>query len=367
MGRQTSRSTKSVSRSQTVAIPVPGGPQIGLRPLEPETSRVVIIHDEHRVARGAGCLVSNTQLLTCQHVLALILGEGQTAVGADVRVTLVGVTGELSTVAKVVKLATMANANDWPRDLALLELPREVSVRLAIQPIEFATPLRHSGKPFSVMGFPVGNDLGLHASGVLRATDRHGLIQMDGSTVIAVAPGYSGAPVWCEELRAFVGLIVASEDERGLAWCIPSRILCKFCPGLLVKFRIPPRDRPVINDRETDDPNTLLFGQVSDDGRRRLSARILRGGEDNIVELRYECLRASEAPRGGYVTFITYPDFGREEEDAYELFSPVQDGIAENTIYPGGCFTVAAVGDAGDTVLTLDLCQVKGGRKSFYQ
>jgi hypothetical protein len=65
--------------------------------------------------------------------------------------------------------------------------------------------------------------------------------------------------------------------------------------------------------------------------------------------------------RGHFVTFITYPDFKRERQDPYELFGEVKrrsNGLswyAEQEFYPTDLFTVAAIGDGGDTALTLDL------------
>jgi hypothetical protein len=70
--------------------------------------------------------------------------------------------------------------------------------------------------------------------------------------------------------------------------------------------------------------------------------------------------------RGGYVTFVMHPSFTREEEDAYELFSLLDDiGVAENHFWCEESFTVAAIGDAGDTALTLDLSKVRPRPRHF--
>jgi hypothetical protein len=79
----------------------------------------------------------------------------------------------------------------------------------------------------------------------------------------------------------------------------------------------------------------------------RLMARITKTKNHYTVTLRYICDKEFP-PRGDYVTFITYPDFGlKNREDAYELFSHVANGVAETEFYPSESFTVAAVGDAG--------------------
>jgi hypothetical protein len=335
--------------------------KLGLQPLEPETVRVAAVGDPNSPA-GAACLVSSTHLLTCHHVVDAAL-DRTAEIGDRVPVTLVGVTQQVTLHATVAALAGREHNADFARDIALLTLDAQDSSRLAIRPVEFATPLVHSGKPFGVMGFPKNRPFGLHASGQLQAPDRNGLVQMDGNRTIAIAPGFSGAPVWCQDLRAFVGIVVAGEDKRGLAWCIPSRILCGFFPELLVKFRMPPVDRPVINDKDVDDPNPVLFGDVSDNGIRRLTAWVMparRQRKKFEVHVRYGCIGTAAPPRGGYVTFITYPNFKWEEEDAYELFALIKDGAAEQHFFPVDGFTVAAIGDAGDTALTLDLCGLPG-------
>ena len=88
------------------------------------------------------------------------------------------------------------------------------------------------------------------------------------------------------------------------------------------------------------------------------------------MKVRYECRRGSTTqPQGHFVTFITYPDFNRERQDAYELFARLRkdkSGIfyAEQELQPNDLFTVAAIGDAGATALTLNLAQLHAQRKA---
>ena len=331
----------------------------GLQPIEPQTARVALIADERSVPVGAACLISNTHLITCRHVVEAASGERRAETGKSIRAQLIGVTGQPTVQVTVAALASTKAEYSHSEDIALLSLRPEDSDLLAIKPVEFSTPLVHSGKSFAVMGFPANHPFGLHAAGQLHAADATGLVQMVGSESIGVAPGFSGSPVWSPELKSFVGIVVAGEDGRGLAWCIPSRILCGFYPELLVRFRIPVPDRPTINDYDEDDPNPILFGDVSDNGHRRLTATVRRGSPFN-VSVKYECLPESAPPRGGFVTFITYPDFESDHEDAYELFARLDShGVAKQSFSPAEGFTVAAIGDAGDTALTLDLCRLK--------
>lgn len=226
-------------------------------------------------------------------------------------------------------------------------------------------PLEHEGKHFSAFGFPEGNEQGRSASGVLRARDGYGLIQMDGKSSLFVTGGYSGTPVWSTDLSSYIGLVATELANLGVAWCIPSWRLCEFLPTLPVKFRIPKTDRPVINDYQLDDPNISLFGaHFPDDGTRRLRVTIRHNSDPNLDEQYeaiavYECKRASRPPSGHYVTFIMHPSYTTDLEDAYELFAELNDrGKATVTFYPEESFTIAAVGDGGDTALTFDLKKV---------
>lgn len=336
---------------------------IGIRVTDPETARVVAIcNPKTDEVVGAGCLVSPTVVLTCRHVVRSALGGDTPVASRTVKVRLIGIDGQPSLTAEVGKVADGSTSTE---DLTLLML-RPTAFPLEFPTVEFATPLRHGGKTFSVLGFPDGDAQGRHSTGFLHAIDAAGLVQMDGHSPLLVQPGFSGAPVWSPEVGAFVGLVVTELWHRRVAWCIPSRVLCSFFPELPVRFRVPPADRPQVHDRSEDDPNKQLFGTVSNDGSRCLSARVRwrkkRG--DYLVRVRYQLAPGSAAPRGEYVTFVTYPDLAEDGEDAYELFARVDSkGKAENEFYPGELFTVAAIGDAGDTALTLDLEELFNRRR----
>jgi hypothetical protein len=117
----------------------------------------------------------------------------------------------------------------------------------------------------------------------------------------------------------------------------------------------------VIHDYDLDDPNKELFGIIDDNGQRRLWATVREHTDYYTVNVFYDCNQGSPPPRGRFVTFITYPDFENEGEDAYELFAEIKrdkSGLiwrAEQEFYPEDLFTVAAIGDGGDAALTLDL------------
>lgn len=330
-----------------------------LRVTDQESARVVAVKDANDTIRGAGCLIDERTILTCRHVLQDCLGHKDVRKDEVLRVTLTGFSGAPPTVdARVVEVE---EREGFENDLALLQIVPGQQ-QLKVPAVEFASPMRHLGKRYSVIGFPLGNPQGLSAYGTLHAADAKGLVQMDRLGAISVQGGFSGAPVWSPDLAAFIGIVVSELKPNAISWCIPSRRLCEFYGQLPVRFRIPPMDRPIIHDREDDDPNRILFGEVDDDGQRRLRASVHGTKGDYTVRARYECVEGKA--RGKFVTFITYPDFDDEDEDSYELFAEVNEqGVAEQVFYPVELFTMAAIGDAGDTALTLDLATVSRKKK----
>ncbi len=225
---------------------------------------------------GAGCLIDGAHILTCYHVLEVAIGR-KPAKGVKLQVKLIGIAGQPTVTSRVMTLGAYAKTERSLDDMALLSLDGNLDIPAA----EFATPLRHGGKTYSALGFPDGDSQGRNASGILHAANADGLVQMDGNSALFVRGGFSGAPVWSPDLRAFVGMVVSELYDDGVAWCIPSQLMCRFYPDLLVRFRVPEADRPVVNDYWHDDPNVQIFGIVSENGQRRLTAQS-KIGERNI-------------------------------------------------------------------------------------
>jgi hypothetical protein len=324
-----------------------------LRVTDQETARVVAIHRRDGRIVGAGCLLDGLNILTCRHVVLAALKDSHESEAQNVFVTLIGIDPPRTFDTSVVKVEKTPGTQN---DLALLRIEGGSGIELG--DANFASPLRHTGKDYSVLGFPAGDRQGRNVSGKLHAADATGLVQMDGLSSLSVLGGFSGAPVWCPNVHAFVGIVVTELSSSNVAWCIPSSRLCAFWPEMRVRFRIPKHDRPVINDWYEDDPNKELFGLQNGIQGRTLSCRIHywgKGWRKYRVELAYRVALNSPRPRGQTVTFVNYPDFARARADSYELFAELRNGEATQEIYAEDLFTVAAVGDGGDTALTLDL------------
>jgi hypothetical protein len=326
---------------------------------------MVAVLDENKMIVGAGCLIDGLHILTCFHVIEAALGR-RPKTNNEVRIKLIGVGDGEAVRAKVFKLGEYARDARAVNDLALLKLSRNFGVPIA----EFATPLRHAGKAYSALGFPDADPQGRNASGLLHAANADGLVQMDGNSALFVKGGFSGAPVWSRSLDAFVGIVVSELSDVGVAWCVPSRILCRFFPELPVRFRIAINDRPQIHDYRVDDPNVHIFGTISKTKSRLIIAKVESRNLPNTknpfwATVTYECLPGSESSRGKFVTFITYPDFLNDREDNYELFGVIKNNSAKATFACSEGFTVAAIGDGGDTALTLNLSKLKNKPKRF--
>ena len=176
---------------------------------------------------GAGFLVGDRGVLTCAHVINAALGRGSQAVDRPDRA--VAVDFPLLAVpvaaqpAAVVRWLPVAAAGEG--DVALLQL--------AGAPPPGATPatLVQADEPwghrFRVCGFPAGYDGGDWASGRLLEAQATRWLQVedDKATGHWVQPGYSGAPVWDEELAASSGWRwpPIGIRRRGSPTCCPPR------------------------------------------------------------------------------------------------------------------------------------------------
>jgi hypothetical protein len=139
---------------------------------------------------------------------------------------------------------------------------------------------------------------------------------MESQSKLLVQGGFSGAPVWCPDLSAFIGIVVSEAVRHEISWCIPSSILSRFFPVLPVRFRITPSDRPPIFDYSNDDPNVQIFGKSLRDAGRALKVKVKKSGESFKVSVAVEPSDGAKPLRGKYVTFITHPSFSNREEDA---------------------------------------------------
>jgi hypothetical protein len=89
---------------------------------------------------------------------------------------------------------------------------------------------------FRAFGVPQGHDGGVWASGVFRDQNAQGWLHIEDvkTTGFAIQPGFSGGPVWDENLNAVVGMVVAAERDPLIkaVFCIPVEKLSEAVPEL---------------------------------------------------------------------------------------------------------------------------------------
>jgi formylglycine-generating enzyme required for sulfatase activity len=196
----------------------------------PLESSVVRIYSKSGKVIGAGFLVSSKQVLTCAHVVTDALGIPRTTQEQPdgvINLDFPLLAAKQKLVAKVIFWQPV-NPNEVFEDIAGLEL--ETALPDTAQPAQLVTSEDLWGHPFRVLGFPAGQPNGVSASGVLRSRIANGWVQLEDvkQAGYRLEPGFSGAPVWDEELQGVAGMAVAAEMNRvdvKAAFIIPTSIL----------------------------------------------------------------------------------------------------------------------------------------------
>ncbi|MFB2768543.1 trypsin-like peptidase domain-containing protein [Pelatocladus sp. BLCC-F211] len=201
----------------------------------PLESAIVRIRKTNGVVVGAGFSVSEKHVITCAHVVADALGisrETQTRPTEDVFLDFPLVASEEKLTARVVfwrpvppKGSTSVKGKE---DIAALEINSPIP-RTA-QPVDLLIEEDLRGHSFRTFGFPAGHDDGLEATGVLRGQQGTGWVQIEDvkETGVRLEPGFSGAPVWDEQLNGIVGMAVAADQKRPeakVAFMIPTKVI----------------------------------------------------------------------------------------------------------------------------------------------
>ncbi|NEO13524.1 MULTISPECIES: serine protease [unclassified Moorena] len=197
-----------------------------------KTSIVRIYHSNGAVV-GAGFLVSNGYLLTCAHVITEALGILQTTQDAPTE----AIHLDFPLIAPGQKLtATVVfwkpvSETEVIEDIAGLRLNSKLPD--SAQPVQLVTAQNLWNHLIRVFGFPKGHDHGVWASAVLRDKNAKGWLQIEDIKVpgYQVERGFSGAPVWDDQLAGVVGMAVAAEKRREnvkAGFLVPTQVLNQF-------------------------------------------------------------------------------------------------------------------------------------------
>ncbi|MET9319093.1 trypsin-like peptidase domain-containing protein [Streptomyces sp. NPDC003038] len=197
---------------------------------------VLRVYDPRGQAVGLGFLVSPDVALTCAHVVSAALGTPKDAEPAasdrlhvDLPLLPAPAQGGTGVTASVERWLPPQRSGGG--DVAVLRLGAPLPGARPIQLVEAQDVWEH---PVRAFGFPVGRQGGVWHSAVLRARQAHGWVQADLSGQgYAVSGGFSGGPVWDDQLVGVVGMMVQAEaGNPPVSYLIPTDGLLAAWPGL---------------------------------------------------------------------------------------------------------------------------------------
>ncbi|NUP20137.1 MAG: serine protease [Streptomyces sp.] len=240
--------------------------------LAPAVARV--LDADGRVV-GAGFLIAPDTVCTCAHVVARARDPEGTEATASAEGGTVTIDFPLLRDTPYARRTYQVHVSAWEPvgddggDIALLRLPEELPQ--VVRPVPLVSGSEMWGHRFRVLGFPAGSDHGQWAQG--RVRDRVGAgwvaLSEEYDRLRRITRGFSGSPVWDEELGGVIGMVVAtargaSEDT---AYLVPSAALVELQPGLR---RCPYRGLEPFREEDAE----FFYGREAD--VRRVTDAVLR-------------------------------------------------------------------------------------------
>ncbi|MFE2746285.1 trypsin-like peptidase domain-containing protein [Streptomyces scopuliridis] len=210
---------------------------------------------------GAGFLVAPELVLTCAHVVNDALDrprEDEVAAGTEVFVDLPFAEG--GSAAEVERWVPVRA--DQTGDIAVLRLRAAIP---GARPLNMADTERVWGHDVRVPGFPRRSPGGVWHYGRLRGGTAEGWVQLSQADPhgVPVEEGFSGSPVWDEQLRAVAGMVVVIQPGGvRQSFLIPTRTLVAELPELapVVRPASPFRGLSTFQEADAD----VYFGRQDD-------------------------------------------------------------------------------------------------------
>jgi tetratricopeptide (TPR) repeat protein len=196
-------------------------------------SAIVRIHAPSGTVVGTGFLVTDHHVLTCAHVVTGALGlpnDTPSPLQADLHLDFPLLAPESTLTARL---------SHWQPaiDVAVLELTTDPPP--GSKPVRLVTAADLWGHAFRAFGSPSGYEDGVWTSGVLRGRTAAGWVQVEDvkGPGYWVQPGFSGTPVWDEQLDGVVGMAVAADTDHATkaAFMIPAQELIEAWPELAAR------------------------------------------------------------------------------------------------------------------------------------
>jgi len=173
---------------------------------------VVCICHKDGTPEGVGTLISKRHIVTCAHVITNIVGHNFEDRNSDSELNAIifAYKKPFPVKVRVVEIFPQDNI-----DFAGLEILTELSG--SISPVKFISNNSLSGHKFRVYGFPDYYNNGVWSYGEIRDKQTDGLIQVESSQngAYSIKKGFSGSPVWDDELQGWVGIINKADALRG--------------------------------------------------------------------------------------------------------------------------------------------------------
>jgi S1-C subfamily serine protease len=202
---------------------------------------------------GIGFLVAEKYALTCAHVVAealLISSSISNIPDGEIQVDFPLANSTEKIKATVVYWCPTSDLNSDVviEDIAVLKLEHLPS---QAQPTHLILSENISKHPCKVFGCPQGVAFGVWAEGILSEPNAKQWVQIEDTKVTgyAISKGFSGSPVWDNELQGVVGMVVAADSKREAAkvsFMIPNQTLVKAWQYLeSIVIRITPIEKPV--------------------------------------------------------------------------------------------------------------------------
>ncbi|MEU1821227.1 trypsin-like peptidase domain-containing protein [Streptomyces abikoensis] len=300
-------------------------------------SAVVRITGRDGAVGGAGFLIAPDLVLTCAHVVSDALDlprDAAVAAGAEVTLDLPlsdGASEAHQWTAAVWRWVPVRA--DQTGDVAVLRLRDPVP---GARPLPMADAENVWDHEARAVGFTNDHPDGIWHQGRFRGPTGRGWVQLsraDGQAV-HVKPGFSGSPVWDDDLGAAVGMVVAAQPVREAqqAFVLRTRTLVREIPELSAVLHPAAPFRGLAAFQETD--TELFFGRDEDIAK---VVTALRGEQPSVTVYgpsgcgKSSLALAGVAPRmrqAGYEVLVI--DAGRITSTraalATELFEMVRSG-----------------------------------------
>jgi Trypsin-like peptidase domain len=225
---------------------------------------IVRLRDANGDVVGAGFLIGPRHLVTCAHVVAAAAGrpgDRSFPSNAEVRLDFPLVEPDEGVLAKVV----LWHWHEQPTGLDVAGLEVVGELPNSARPVRMVDASEVWEHPFRTFGYPSGRNDGVWSTGRLLARQAGGLVQMEPliQAGYRIGPGFSGAPVWDDDLAAVVGMAVAADRDPAVraAYLLPARILTRVWPDLAARTVPPCPYRGLAAFREEDAP--LFLGRAA--------------------------------------------------------------------------------------------------------